>query len=104
MGRHCFELSCIISTFPHLWMNPRNPVAICYNGGRNIDGIYKHVVARWKKINLDLMYVHCYMDSFNLPLEDVSRCIASNLKDFGTVRQICCFIKASPKRHVVFLK
>ena len=76
----------------------------CYDGARNMSGIYNGVQAKIRGEQPKALYVHCYAHCLNLVIVDVTKRnkIARNL--FGVVEKLYAFMKGSCARSNLFTK
>ena len=77
-------------------------VAQCYDGGANMCGGYKGVLARFKEICRRAFYLHCNDHILNFVVIDAAKSTTTSRNTFGIIAQLHNFIEGSSKRHTVF--
>lgn len=74
-----------------------------YDGGANMSGKYKGVQARILNLQPKVSYTHCASHRLNLTL--LKACNVLPIKKlFSTVKEVCNFVRDSPKRVDLFKK
>lgn len=76
----------------------------CFDGARNMSGIYNGVQAKIRAEQPKALYVHCFAHCLNLVIVDITKWnkIARNF--FGVVQKLYAFIKGSCARSQLFLQ
>ncbi|KAE9522417.1 hypothetical protein AGLY_017176 [Aphis glycines] len=71
-------------------------IAVCFDGASTMSGNIGGVQRKFKEMNANILYVHCYAHCLNLSLIDS---ITNNTR---SVQFLNSFIEGSPTRHAIF--
>lgn len=82
-------------------------IAVCFDGASTMSGNIGGVQKKFKEMNANILYVHCYAHCLNLSLVDS---ISSNTKNknqvvfnfLGSVQFLYSFIEGSSTQHAIF--
>jgi hypothetical protein len=77
-------------------------VAQCYDGARNMSGIYNGLCTRIRDVAPKAIYVHCIAHQLNLALEAVCGSFNELRDAVHNVKALFDFIECSGKRHAIF--
>ncbi|KAL4113589.1 hypothetical protein QTP88_017193 [Uroleucon formosanum] len=82
-------------------------IAVCFDGASTMSGNIGGVQRKFKEINANILYVHCYAHCLNLSLIDSITSNTSNKNQvvfnfLGSVQFLYSFIEGSPTRHAIF--
>ena len=75
----------------------------CFDGARNMCGIYNGVQAKVRAEQPKALYVHCYAHCLNLVIVDVTKRNKNARNFFGVIEKLYAFIKGSCARSQLFL-
>ena len=76
----------------------------CFDGARNMCGIYNGVQAKVRAEQPKALYVHCYAHCLNLVIVDVTKRNKNARNFFGVIEKLYAFIKGSCARSQLFFK
>ncbi|XP_060845526.1 zinc finger MYM-type protein 1-like [Rhopalosiphum padi] len=82
-------------------------IAVCFDGASTMSGNIGGVQRKFKEMNANILYVHCYAHCLNLSLIDSITSNTSNKNQvvfnfLGSVQFLYSFIEGSPTRHAIF--
>ncbi|XP_026819629.1 zinc finger MYM-type protein 1-like [Rhopalosiphum maidis] len=82
-------------------------IAVCFDGASTMSGNIGEVQRKFKEMNANILYVHCYAHCLNLSLIDSITSNTSNKNQvvfnfLGSVQFLYSFIEGSPTRHAIF--
>ena len=88
----------VVDIFTRFQLKITNLRGQCYDGAKNMSGIYRGLAAQIAVEEPRAIYVHCYCHCLNLAIKDSVQGILQIRNTMGTVHELAIVVKSSPKR------